>query len=90
MRLDIIHAKEKIKRYSIIQKRFDFDYISKENIKKYNPKWPEIPDHPYRTLIIGGSGSTKTNALLNLIDNEPDIDKIYYMLKIHMKQNINY
>ena len=58
--------------------------------KKYNPKWPEIPDHPYRTLIVGSSGSTKTNALLNLIDNEPDIDKIYYMLKIHMKQNINY
>ena len=31
----------------------------------------------YRTLIIGGSGSGKTTALLNLINNHPDIDKIY-------------
>ena len=36
-----------------------------------------IPDHSYRILIIGGSGSGKTNALLNLINNQPDIDKIY-------------
>ena len=28
-------------------------------------------------LIVGGSGSGKTNALLNLINNKPDIDKIY-------------
>ena len=27
-----------------------------------NSKWPYIPDHPYRTLVIGGSGSAKTNA----------------------------
>ena len=38
--------------------------------------------HPaYRTLIIGGSGSGKTNALLNLINNQPDIDKIYLYAK---------
>ena len=42
-----------------------------------NQKWPYIPDHPYRILIIGGSGYGKTNALLNLINNQPDIDKIY-------------
>ena len=54
---------------------FNFDYITKEDIKEHNPNWPEIPDHPYRILIIGGSGSEKTNALLNLINNEPDIDK---------------
>ena len=42
-----------------------------------NPKWPYIPDHPYRILIIGGSGSGKTNALFNLIDNQPDDDKTY-------------
>ena len=36
-----------------------------------------IPGHPYRILIIGGSESEKTNALLNLISNQPDIDKIY-------------
>ena len=40
-------------------------------------RMPYIPDHPDRTLIIRGSGSGKTNVLLNLIDNQPDIDKIY-------------
>ena len=38
--------------------------------------WPYIPDHPYRILIVGGSGSGKTNVLLNLIKNQrPYIDK---------------
>ena len=46
----------------------------------YNPNWPYIPDHSYRILIIGGSGSGKTNALLKLIKNQrPDID--IYVLK---------
>ena len=40
-----------------------------------------FPDHPYRVLIIGGSGSGKTNALLNLINNQPDIDNIYLYAK---------
>ena len=40
-----------------------------------------IPNHPYKILIIGGSGSGKTNALLNLIENQPDIDKIYLSAK---------
>ena len=31
----------------------------------------------YRILIIGGSGSGKTNVLLTLIKEEDDIDKIY-------------
>ena len=43
-----------------------------------------------RILIVRGCRSRKTNALLNLINNEPDIDKFIYMQKIHMKQNINY
>ena len=38
---------------------------------------PYIPDHPYRIIIIGGSGSGKTNALINLINEQNDIDKIY-------------
>ena len=67
----------------------NFDFLTKEDIKEHNPNWPEIPDHPYQILITGGSRSGKRNALLNLINHEPDIDKIYYMLKIHMKQNIN-
>ena len=40
-----------------------------------------IPDHPYRILIIGGSESGKTNVLLNLIENQPDVDKIYFYAK---------
>ena len=30
---------------------------------------------------MGGSGYGKTNALLNLINNQPDIDKIYLYAK---------
>ena len=54
----------------------NFDNITNENSKEQNEKWPYVPDHLYRILIIGGSGSGKTNALLNLI-NEDNIDKIY-------------
>ena len=60
---------------------FNFDYITKEDIKKHNPNWPEIPDYPHRILIFPGPGSQKTNALLNVIINEPDIDKIYLYTK---------
>ena len=56
------------------------DYANKNKIE-HNLKWPYIPDHPYRILIIGGSGSGKTNVLLNLINNQPDIDKIYLYAK---------
>ena len=51
--------------------------ITNENNKEHNEKLPYIPDHPYRILIIGGSGSGKTNALINLINEQNDIDKIY-------------
>ena len=40
-----------------------------------------IPDHPYRILIIGSSRSGKTNTLLNVINKQPDIDKIYLYAK---------
>ena len=43
--------------------------------------WLYIPDHPYGILMIGGSGSGKTNALLNLIKEKDDIDKIYLYAK---------
>ena len=55
---------------------FNFDYIIKEGIKEHNPNWLEIPDHPYRILLAGGSGSKKANVLPNLINHQPDIDKI--------------
>ena len=59
----------------------NFDKSTNENRMNYNPNWPHIPDYPYRILIIGGSGSGKTNTLLNLINNQPDIDKIYLYAK---------
>ena len=59
----------------------NFDDYANENKTKHNSKWPYIPDHPYRILIIGGSGSGRTNALLKLINNQPDIDKIYLYAK---------
>ena len=52
-----------------------------KTIKEHNPNWPEILDHPYRILIIGSSGSRKTNALQNLINHEPGIDKMYLFAK---------
>ena len=60
---------------------FNFDYITKEDVKQHNPIWSEIPDHPYRLVTAGGSEFGKTNALLNLINNEPDIDKINFYVK---------
>ena len=59
----------------------NFNYYTNENRTEHNKNWPYIPDHPYRILIIGGSGSGKTNVLLNLIENQPDIDKIYLHAK---------
>ena len=52
-----------------------------ENKTEQSRNWPYTPDHLYRILIIGGSGSGKTNVLLNLIENQPDIDKIYLYAK---------
>ena len=44
----------------------------------HNPNWLYIPGHPYRILIIGGSGSDKTYVLLNLIKHQrSDFDKFY-------------
>ena len=48
----------------------NFDGATKENIKEYNPNWPQILDHPYKILRIGGSGSGKTNLLFDLINHQ--------------------
>ena len=59
----------------------NLDNIVNNSNKGHNENWPYIPDHPYRVLIIGGSGSGKTNTLLNLINEQRDIDKIYLYAK---------
>ena len=52
--------------------------------EKHNLKWPYLPDHLYRMLIIGGSGSGQTNALLNLI-KEQDSDNLIYKIYFYVK-----
>ena len=59
----------------------NFNDHANKNKTKHNLQRPYIPDHPYRILIIGGTGYRKINALLNLINNQPDIDKIYLYAK---------
>ena len=68
----------------------NFDNYTNENKKEDNLKWPHIPDHPKRILIVGGSGSGKTNELLNLTNNQPDIDKIYLYAKDPYKAKYQY
>ena len=59
----------------------NFDDYANENKTEHNQNWPYIPDYPYKILIIGGSGSGKGNVLLNSINNQRDIDKIYLYAK---------
>ena len=66
----------------------NFYNYAHENRTEHNKNSPCIWDHPYKILIIGGSGSGKTNSLLNLIENQPDMDKIYLYAKV-INQNIN-
>ena len=61
----------------------NLDSIVNNNIEKHN-------DHPYRILIIGGSGSRKTNTLLNLINEQRDIDKIYLYAKYLSESKYEY
>ena len=68
----------------------NFDNYVNESKTKRNNNWPYTSDDPYRILIIGGSGSGKTNVLLNLIDNQPDIDKIYLYAKDPYKAKYQY
>ena len=56
---------------------FNLGSITNENNNKHNEKWPYIPDHPYKIITIGGSGSGKTNALINLVNEQNDTYKIY-------------
>ena len=63
----------------------NFNDDTNENEIKHVIAWPYIPDHPYGILIIGGSGSGNTKALLNLINNQQDINKIYLDAKDQYK-----
>ena len=67
----------------------NFDDYSNENKTEHNPKWLYIQDHPYRLPTVSSSGSGKTNALPNLINNQLDIDKIYLYGKDPCEKNIN-
>ena len=66
----------------------NFDDVPKEVMKEHDPNWSQIPDHPHRMLTIEGSGFGNTNSLFNLINQI--LRKYIYMLKIHIKQNINF
>ena len=59
----------------------NLDNVIKEETKEHNPNWPQLPDHPNRILIIGGSESGKPISLFNQISHQPDIDKIYLYAK---------
>ena len=65
----------------MIHKLINFDDATKESIKEHNPNWSQISDHSYRILTVGGSGSGKTNVLLNLTNHKPDINKICFHAK---------
>ena len=52
-----------------------------QELHSQNLKLSYILDHPYRILIIEGSRSGKTNSLLKLINNQPDVDKTYLYAK---------
>ena len=77
---DLVSEKEEIKCIKKLYKKW-LKKTLKENIKVDNPNWPEILDHPYRILIIGGSVSGKKKSWLNLVSQQPDIDKIYSYAK---------
>ena len=68
----------------------NLESITNENKKEHNEKWPYIPDHLYRILTVGGSGSGKTNALINLINEQNDIDKIYLYARDLSELNYKY
>ena len=54
-----------------------FDDITIESIQENYPNWPQIPSLPYRILIIRGTRSGKTNALLIVISHQININEIY-------------
>ena len=70
----------------------NFDDYTNENKAKHNLKWPYIPGHPYRILIIGGSVSGKTNAFDNIYlhAKDPHEEKYQYLINKHEKVGLNH
>ena len=68
----------------------NFDDATKENIKERNPNWPQIHNHSYTVLMIGGSGSGETNWLFDLINLQPDNDKMYLPAKNQFEAKIQF
>ena len=68
----------------------NFDNYVNEHKTEHNKNWPYIPDHPYRLLIIGASGSGKTTLVLNLIESQPEIDKMYLYTKDSYESKYQY
>ena len=65
------------------------DYVN-ENKTEHDKNWPYIPDKPHRILIIGRSGSGKTNVLLNLIENQPYHNQYQYLINKRQSVGINH
>ena len=60
--MDLISKKEEIDfDYTLTLKMINFDVVIKEETKEDYSNWPQVPDHLYKILIFGGSGSRKTN-----------------------------
>ena len=70
---NLISEKEVIKCDNVIKqyKNDELRLSYKGKHKIILSKLATIPDHPYRILIIGGSGSGNTNSLFNLIGHQP-------------------
>ena len=79
---DLVSEKEDITYNNLNNaKMINFGDVTTENIKKHNPNWPKIPNHSYRILITGGSGSRKTKSLFNPINWQTSIDKTRFYTK---------
>lgn len=62
------------------------DAIKGKITPEYDPKLPGVIEYQQLEPL---DQKKKTNELLNVINHQPDIGKIFCMLRIHMKQNIN-
>ena len=68
----------------------NFDNYVNENKTKHNKNWPYIPDHLYRILMIGRFRIWKNKFIIKLLENQPDIDKIYLYAKYLYESKYQY